>query len=77
MPRSYWMVVATPENYRIARDIGFKIHGLKAHHHRKVQRIEPGDRILYYIGGSQCFAATATVTLQVLRGSIGQVEKRG
>ena len=77
MPRNYWMVVATPENYRIARDLGFKIHGLKAHHHRKVQRIEPGDRILYYIGGSQCFAATATVTSKYFEDRSGKWKKEG
>ena len=62
MPRNYWMVVTSPENFQITRRQGFKVHGLKSYHQRKVQRIEPGDRILYYIGGQRYFAATATVT---------------
>ena len=62
MPRNYWMVVASPENFHINRRLGFKAQGLKAYHHRKLQRIEPGDRILYYIGGERKFGATATVT---------------
>ena len=53
MPRNYWMVVISPENFRITRDLGFTVHGLKSQHHRKAQRIEPEDRILYYIGGDR------------------------
>ena len=62
MPRNYWMVTTSLENYRIIRQLGFTVQGLKVQHHRKVQRIEPGDRILYYIGDERYFAATATVT---------------
>ena len=62
MPRNYWMVVTSMENFQITRRLGFKVQGLKAHHQRKVQRIGPGDRILYYIRGDRFFAATATAT---------------
>ena len=62
MAKNYWMVVTSPENFQITRELGFTVHGLKAHHHRKVQRIEPGDRILYYVSKDRTFAATATVT---------------
>lgn len=65
MPKNYWMVVTSLENFEITRKLGFTVQGLKAHHQRKVQRIEPGDRILYYIGGAnKYFAATATVKSQ-------------
>ena len=60
MPRNYWMVVTGLENFRITRRHGFKIQGLKSQHQRKMQRIEPGDRILYYLGAGKNFAATAT-----------------
>ena len=62
MARNYWMMVISPENFEVTRKLGFKVHGLKAHHRRKAQRMEPGDRVLYYIGGKRNFAATATVT---------------
>ena len=62
MPRNYWMVVTSKENFDIMRGLGFTIQGVKAQHNRKVQRIEPGDCILYYIGGKRHFAATARAT---------------
>ena len=60
MPRNYWMIVTSLENFRITRRHGFKVQGIKTQHQRKMQRIEPGDRILYYVGGDRHFSATAT-----------------
>ena len=62
MPKNYWMMVTSLENFEITRKLGFTVQGLKSYHQRKVQRIEPGDRILYYIRGERYFGATATVT---------------
>ena len=66
MPRNYWMIVTTPENFEIMRSQGFKVQGIKANHHRKAQRIEPGDCILYYVGHERFFGATARGYVQVI-----------
>lgn len=60
MPRNFWMITCNEENFRITQSLGFTVQGLKAQHRRKVQRIEPGDRILFYVMGIRCFTATAT-----------------
>ena len=62
MARNYWMLVTNAEDFRITRKLDFRIQGLKVQHKRKIQRIEKGDRLLYYIGGVRHFAATATAT---------------
>ena len=62
MPRNYWMLVLSQENYRITKEQGFTVQGLPSTLKRKVQRIEVGDRMLFYISGIQRFAAAATVT---------------
>ena len=62
MPRNFWMVICNEENYQITRNLHFKVQGLKAEHRRKVQRVEAGDRMLYYVSGIRRFAATATLT---------------
>lgn len=62
MPRNFWMITCNAENYAITRNLGFTIQGLKVQHQRKVQRIEPGDRILYYVYGIRRFTGTATAT---------------
>ncbi len=62
MPRNFWMIVCNEENYRISKDLDFTTQALKAEYRRKVQRVEAGDRLLYYVSGIRCFTATATLT---------------
>lgn len=62
--RTYWMVASTLENFRITQSMGFTLQGLMSRQRRKAQRMEPGDRLVYYITGVQRFGATATVTSQ-------------
>ena len=62
MPRNFWMVICNEENYQITRNLDFTVQGLKSEHRRKVQRVEAGDRMLYYVSGIRRFAATATLT---------------
>ena len=62
MPRNFWMVICNEENYQITRNLNFTVQGLKSEHRRKVQRVEAGDRMLYYVSGIRRFAATATLT---------------
>ena len=64
MPRgkTYWMVSTSLENFRISRDMNFTLQGLKTHQKRKAQRMEPGDRLVYYIYDNRGFAGTCNVT---------------
>ena len=62
MARNFWMLVCNQENYHITKALNFTVQGLKAQHRRKVQRVETGDRMLFYVSGCRQFAATATVT---------------
>ena len=56
------MVASSLENFHITRSLDFTIQGMMSRERRKAQRMEPGDRIVYYITGVQRFGATATVT---------------
>lgn len=62
MPHNFWMINCNEENFDVTRQLGFSGQGLKAEYRRKVQRVEPGDRVIYYVTGSRVFTATATVT---------------
>ena len=62
MPHNFWMINCNEANFNITRSLGFTRQGLKAEYRRKVQRVEPDDRIIYYVTGIRVFAATATVT---------------
>ena len=61
MPRNYWMLVVTPENFAITRELGFTVQGFRINQRRKAERMEVGDRQLFYLSWAQRFAATATV----------------
>jgi len=61
-PRNYWMLVLAPENFRVTQQEGFTVQGLQRSLKKKAQRIEVGDRLLFYLSRAQQFAATATVT---------------
>ena len=62
MPRNYWMLAISPENYQVTKDLGFTVQGLRSALKRKAQRMEVGDRMLFYVTGIQRFAASATVS---------------
>ena len=62
MPRNFWMITCNEENFQITKNNGFICQGLKGQHRRKVQRVEMGDRLLFYVTGIRCFTATATLT---------------
>ena len=63
MPNNYWMVVQTRDNHEITRGRGFTIHGLTSKQRRRARRMEPDDRILFYVGGDvRKWTAIATVT---------------
>ena len=56
------MVTISLENFHTTRSLDFTIQGMMSRQRRKAQSMEPGDRIVYYITGTQRFGATATVT---------------
>ena len=62
MAKNYWMIVLSPENFAITRQQRFSFQGLKGQQGRKVQRVGPGDRVLFYLSQQRLFTATATVT---------------
>jgi hypothetical protein len=56
------MLVSSPENFERARGLGFPVLAMKSRHVKKAQRVEPGDRVVYYATGVMAFAGTFTVT---------------
>ena len=59
---TYWIIVGSPENFARTRELGFTVQGIKSRHRKKAERMQPGDRIAYYVTGLKAFAGTATIT---------------
>ena len=60
-PRSYWMVAVRPDYYDVCREQGFTLLGLGWNQRKRVQRMEIGDRVLFYVTERMVFGATASV----------------
>ncbi len=59
----YWLIVTSPENFKLDREkVGFKLQGVPHRYRKQVQGMEVGDRVVYYIMKLHKFGATATVT---------------
>jgi hypothetical protein len=77
MPRNFWMMTCNEENFKITQGLQFASLGLKSQHRRKVQRVEVGDRVLFYVTGIRRFTATATVTASYEDDSESPWQKEG
>ncbi len=59
---NYWIIVGSPDNFAKTRELGFTIQGIKSRHRKKAEKMQPGDKIAYYVTGLKSFAGTATIT---------------
>jgi hypothetical protein len=58
---AYWIIVGSPENFARTAERGFTVQGIKSRHRKKVERMKPGDKIVYYLTGRKAFAGVATI----------------
>lgn len=59
---NYWIIVGSPDNFAKTEALGFSIQGMKGRQRRKAERMEAGDKLVWYITGEQAFAGYATIT---------------
>lgn len=59
---NFWMVTLTPQEYEGLKERQFGSLFLHPRHKRKVDRMAPGDRVLFFVKRRLVFAGTATVT---------------
>jgi len=58
----YWLIVTSYENFKYDREIlRFNYQGLPHRFRKQVQRMQIGDKVVYYIMKLQKFGATATI----------------
>jgi len=56
------MFVEAPQNFEITREIEFSLFGMGAKYRRRAERMQPQDRVLFYITGARKWPASATIT---------------
>jgi len=59
---TYWIVVGSEENMRIAESRGFDIFGFKSTRRSEVSTMEPGDKLIFYLTKIMKFGGLAKVT---------------
>ena len=57
-----WLLVSAPENFETSRARGFDIAGMKSRHRKKAERVQPGDRVIYYMVGVKSDGGISEVT---------------
>ncbi|MDA0769571.1 MAG: hypothetical protein BZY79_02330 [SAR202 cluster bacterium Casp-Chloro-G4] len=62
MGKNYWMMVASPEDFEVTKEHGFTVYGVRGKYRRRAQRMQPDDRMLFYVKGLRKWTATATIT---------------
>ena len=61
-PRNYWMVAVRPDYYDVCVERNFSELGMGKQQRKRVQRMEIGDRVLFYVTNRMVFGAAATVS---------------
>src|SRR5574341_174105 len=59
---TYWIVVGSEENMRIAEARGFDIFGFKSTRRGEVSQMKPGDKLIFYLTKIRKFGCLAEVT---------------
>jgi predicted RNA-binding protein len=60
-----WVLTGSLANFRVTREHGFRVIGAKEGRRRMAERIEPGDRIVFYVTGVQAFGGIVRVTSEM------------
>jgi hypothetical protein len=60
-PRT-WILTGSPENLAATAERDFSLIGLKEGRRPSAERIEPGDRIVFYVTSAMAFAGSVRVT---------------
>jgi hypothetical protein len=60
-PRT-WILTGSPENLAATAERGYTLVGLKEGRRPSAERIEPGDRIVFYVTRAMAFAGSVRVT---------------
>ena len=55
------MIALSPENWETTRRLGVSVQGFSTKQRKKAERMEPGDRLLFYVKDQRVFPATATI----------------
>ena len=62
MSKSYWMVVESLDNHTITQGRGLDVIGFGQPFRRRVQRMQRGDMVLFYVSTIRKWTATATIS---------------
>ena len=62
---THWIVVGSPDNFRIAIDRGFDLFGFKSTRRGMASTMQPGDKLVFYLTGIKKFGGIASVTSEM------------
>jgi len=60
-----WMINIDEKNYGVTCALGYKLQGFGIRQKKKTDRMEPGDKMIYYVREWRSFVLSATITSKV------------
>ncbi|MQF82598.1 EVE domain-containing protein [SAR202 cluster bacterium AD-802-E10_MRT_200m] len=63
----HWLLTITEQNFIISKQNRFSIQGFRQAQKRRVDRMQSGDRLMYYVSGLRVFALSATITSKAFK----------
>ena len=61
MGKNHWMFVESPKNFEVTREIGYTVFGVGPKYRRRAERMQPDDRVLFYVERVRKWTATAVI----------------
>ena len=62
MGKNFWMFVSSPDEYNSTQEMGLTVYGVGPRYRRRAERMQPDDRVLFYVNQIRKWTATATIT---------------
>lgn len=59
--QGHWIIVGCVDNFAKTAELGFTVQGIKSRHRKKAERMQPGDKLVYYLTGVKAFGGIVTV----------------
>ena len=64
---NHWLLTISEQNFAISKEKRWSVQGFRKAQKRRVDRMQSGDRLMYYVSGLRVFAVSATITSKAFK----------
>ena len=64
---NHWLLTVSEQNFAISKEKRWSVQGFRKAQKRRVDRMQSGDRLMYYVSDLRVFAVSATITSKAFK----------